>query len=136
MLPSGLTQQSFLLLCNHVFAAALAAGELDFLEQRTLRVQVRDAGVALTLGGQGRRLAGHSADRTADVRISGDTYEFLLLISRREDPDTLFFQRRLRIEGDTELGLHVKNFLDAWEPPAGVRALQRLAAALLERLFP
>ncbi|MBC8952242.1 sterol carrier protein, SCP [Xenorhabdus sp. PB62.4] len=28
---------------------------------------------------------------------------------------TLFFQRRLRIEGNTELGLHVKNLMDSIE---------------------
>lgn len=136
LLPFGLSQQSFILLCNQVFAASLAAGELDFLDGRALGLGVRDAGLELTLGGQGRRLVGHGAARRADARISGDTFAFLLLISRREDPDTLFFQRRLRIEGDTELGLHVKNFLDAWEPPASVRALQRLAAAVLERISP
>ena len=32
---------------------------------------------------------------------------------RLEDPDTLFFSRRLVIEGDTELGLALKNALDA-----------------------
>jgi predicted lipid carrier protein YhbT len=31
------------------------------------------------------------------------------------DPDTLFFSRRLTIEGDTELGLLLKNRLDALE---------------------
>lgn len=31
----------------------------------------------------------------------------------KEDPDSLFFQRRLRIEGDTELGLEVKNLMDS-----------------------
>ena len=39
----------------------------------------------------------------------------LLLATRREDPDTLFFNRRLNIEGDTETGLHVKNLLDSLE---------------------
>lgn len=134
MLPLGLTQQSFILLCNQAFATALAAGELDFLDGRALGLCVLDAGIELTLGGQGRRLVAHATARRADARISGDAHAFLQLISRREDPDTLFFQRRLRIEGDTELGLHVKNFLDAWEPPASVRALQRLAAAVLERM--
>jgi len=136
ILPFGLTRQGFAMLCNQAFAAALAAGDLDFLDGRALSLCVRDAGIELTLGGQGRRLVGHNAARRAEARISGDAYVFLLLISRREDPDTLFFQRRLRIEGDTELGLHVKNFLDAWEPPAGVRALQRLAATVLERMSP
>jgi len=37
----------------------------------------------------------------------------VLIAARKQDPDTLFFQRRLRIEGDTELGLYVKNLMDA-----------------------
>jgi predicted lipid carrier protein YhbT len=36
---------------------------------------------------------------------------------RQEDPDTLFFSRRLAMEGDTELGLLVKNTIDAIELP-------------------
>ena len=41
----------------------------------------------------------------------------MLLARRLEDPDTLFFSRRLSMEGDTELGLLVKNTLDAIELP-------------------
>jgi len=43
-------------------------------------------------------------------------YTFLLLATRKEDADTLFFRRQLKTSGDTELGLHVKNFLDGLEP--------------------
>jgi O2-independent ubiquinone biosynthesis accessory factor UbiT len=136
ILPGGMTQRSFVVLCNRIFATALAAGEFDFLDGKVLCVEVRDAGVVLRLGGQGRRLVVPDMQRRADVRIGGDAYEYLLLVSRREDPDTLFFQRRLRIEGDTELGLQVKNFLDAWEPPPAIRGLQRVAATLLERISP
>lgn len=136
ILPGGMTQQGFALLCNQAFAAALAAGDFAFLEGRVLCVEVRDAGVVLRLGAQGHRLVVPGAHRQADVRIGGTAYDFLLLLSRREDPDTLFFQRRLRIEGDTELGLQVKNFLDAWEPPPAIRGLQRAAATLLERIAP
>ena len=50
-----------------------------------------------------------------DVRIKGKLEDFWLLATRREDPDTLFFNRRLSIEGDTETGLYVKNMLDALE---------------------
>lgn len=50
-----------------------------------------------------------------DVRISGNTLDFLHLATRAEDPDTLFFSRRLAIEGDTHTGLHIKNLLDALE---------------------
>jgi predicted lipid carrier protein YhbT len=51
----------------------------------------------------------------------------LLLATRREDPDTLFFNRRLRLSGNTELGLYVKNFLDSLEP-------QELLGPLFKRL--
>ena len=39
--------------------------------------------------------------------------DLVLIAGRKQDPDTLFFQRRLKIEGDTELGLEVKNLIDA-----------------------
>jgi predicted lipid carrier protein YhbT len=41
----------------------------------------------------------------------------MLLARRQEDPDTLFFSRRLSMEGDTELGLLVKNTIDSIELP-------------------
>ena len=75
-----------------------------------------------------------------DLSISGSVHAFLLLATRREDTDTLFFQRRLRTEGDTELGLAVKNFLDGLEPERYwltrqlEHGLQR-ALPVYERLF-
>ncbi|MNP62413.1 SCP-2 sterol transfer family protein [compost metagenome] len=50
------------------------------------------------------------------VTIRGNWRDFVLLASRHEDPDTLFFRRRLVIEGDTELGLAVKNLIDSLDP--------------------
>ena len=45
------------------------------------------------------------------------------LALRLEDPDTLFFNRRLLIEGDTDLGLRVKNMLDAVELEAATATM-------------
>ena len=49
---------------------------------------------------------------TTDVSFSAGVNDLILVAGRKEDADTLFFQRRLSIEGDTELGLEVKNLLD------------------------
>ena len=49
----------------------------------------------------------------ADVCFSGSSQDLILIAGRKEDPDSLFFQRRLKIEGDTELGLEVKNLMDS-----------------------
>jgi predicted lipid carrier protein YhbT len=56
----------------------------------------------------------------ADVSFHGDLHAYLKLMLRQEDPDTLFFNRQLTIEGDTELGLAIKNLLDSidWPPEA------------------
>ncbi|MEW8562257.1 MAG: SCP2 sterol-binding domain-containing protein, partial [Candidatus Thiodiazotropha sp.] len=51
----------------------------------------------------------------ADLSITGTVYDYLLLISGKEDPDTLFFQRHLVMDGDTGLGVHLKNMLAAVE---------------------
>jgi predicted lipid carrier protein YhbT len=48
-----------------------------------------------------------------DVTVRASLADYLALALRREDPDTLFFTRRLVLEGDTELGLALKNALDA-----------------------
>ncbi len=72
-------------------------------------------------------------DAAWDVRIRGSYDDFWRLAMRNEDPDTLFFQRRLTIEGDTETGLMLKNLLDALEYDwrAHVAAVAGPLAALL-----
>lgn len=128
-LPQRLHAGGLALMLNHLLAHALADGELDFLRGRVVSIDVADLGVRfrLTLGGDGFAAAPTAA--ATDVAFSGDVYTFLLLVTQREDADTLFFQRRLRIQGDTATGLHLKNFLDALgEPPLpgpALRALER-----------
>jgi len=50
-----------------------------------------------------------------DVTFHGSLEDFTALALRRADPDALFFQRRLAVEGETETGLHLKNLIDGWE---------------------
>ena len=115
--PFALQCRVIELAAARLFAAPLAEGAFDLLQERWLRLEVSDLGLAWCLSCQGTQL--RVAQREAvDVCIRGTWRDFLLLASRQEDPDTLFFQRRLKIEGDTELGLELKNHLDALELPA------------------
>jgi len=117
-LPGRMHSGGLSLMLNHLLAHALADGELDFLRSRVVSISVSDLHLSyrLVLGEQG--FAAAPPGVPADVSFSGEAYTFLLLATQREDADTLFFQRRLRIEGNTALGLHLKNFLDALgEPP-------------------
>jgi predicted lipid carrier protein YhbT len=95
-------------------AGVFPADALAGLEGKTFRVTVRDAGSTADfafVAGRFKPLLRPGA--SADLHLSANLAAFLQLLARQEDPDTLFFHRRLLIEGDTELGLAVKNMLDA-----------------------
>ena len=80
-------------------------------------LRVTDGGLTLnfTLTEKGFRPAVSSSK--PDLMISATTRDFIALALREEDPDTLFFNRSLVMEGDTDLGLLVKNTLDAVDWP-------------------
>lgn len=128
-LPQRLHTGGLSLILNRVLADPMAAGELDFLRDRVISIEISDLGTRYCLVRDARGFAPAPTQAAADVRFSGDFHTLLLLLTQREDADTLFFQRRLRIQGDTATGLHLKNFLDALgEPP-----LPRPARLALER---
>jgi predicted lipid carrier protein YhbT len=96
----------------------LPAGELAALEGKLFRVQVLDTGGTAHFtyrGGFFRPLL--RPGREPDLAFAANLSAYLKLLARQEDPDTLFFNRELEITGDTELGLLVKNLLDAVEWP-------------------
>ncbi|MCP3869937.1 MAG: sterol-binding protein [Gammaproteobacteria bacterium] len=119
-LPLGLipvTIHSTLLVqvLNRIFSPELVDGELDFLDGKVMLIRVTDARVSYRMTLTNGKLKAADGQRAHDLSIEGTVYDFLLLATRREDPDTLFFNRRLKLGGSTELGLYVKNFLDALE---------------------
>lgn len=72
------------------------------------------------------------AERIAlSIRARGS--DFGQLASGDEDADTLYFNRRLVLEGDTELALLIKNTLDALDggwPRALVRRVHRVLSRM------
>lgn len=111
---------------------------LEPLFGKIIAIRVTDAGLCFRFS---VTRAGFVACRFPDlaaVTISAGVAEFVQLALRRVDPDTLFFSRRLVIEGDTELGLLLRNRLDALDvaallqsPPRPRAVLAALGTALL-----
>lgn len=103
---------------------------LEPLVGKRFSIRVTDAGLTLRFayGTRGFRPIFDAAK--PDLAISARSRDFIALLAREEDPDTLFFSRRLLMEGETDLGLLVKNTLDGIDLP-------RLDPALhLARLSP
>ncbi|HEX5125918.1 MAG TPA: SCP2 sterol-binding domain-containing protein [Rhodocyclaceae bacterium] len=101
--------------------------DLSFLDDKVIQINIEDLGVLASVRYCSGRFRAMPSDSMADILLSASACDYLKLLRREEDPDTLFFQRRLRIEGDTELGLILKNFLDSSELP---RWLQRLIGTI------
>jgi O2-independent ubiquinone biosynthesis accessory factor UbiT len=84
---------------------------LSPLRGKVLRLEIAGLGFGpqLTLDAIGLR----PAFGAPDVIMRASLADYVALALRHEDPDTLFFTRRLVLEGDTALGLEIKNALDA-----------------------
>jgi predicted lipid carrier protein YhbT len=102
---------------NQVLARQLPADVRQYLLGKRLRIRVTDARLTFDFTCTGTRFVASRKQDTTDLTISANAQDFLRLAQRQEDPDTLFFNRRLSMEGDTELGLVVKNAIDALELP-------------------
>lgn len=113
-LPDRLHSELLSRLFNHLLQGQYMREQLDDLEGKRLVIRISDSNAELGFLIRGRRLL-RCAVSDWDVRISGKLESFLLLASRAEDPDTLFFNRTLALEGETEAGLYLKNLLDAFD---------------------
>ena len=100
----------------------LTLDEIGALDGQPVRIRVRDAGASADVVLRGSRFRPVLRPGAPVLTLSADASAFLQMLARQEDPDTLFFHRRLSIEGDTELGLLVKNLLDRIELPVMLRA--------------
>lgn len=107
---------------NLALGRILDPDDLEPLTGKRLQLEVSDLGMTLRYTFDGRFQVRQDRE-PADLILRARARDYLALALREADPDTLFFSRRLTMEGDTDLGLLVKNTLDAvdWD-------------ALLERL--
>lgn len=114
-LPSWPGSLLFVSALNTILTPRLPEDVTEMMTGKQFRLTIIDAQLDFNfVWTKGGFVAGWS-DAEPDLTISASAYDFYLLSKREEDPDTLFFSRRLVMEGDTELGLLLKNTLDAME---------------------
>lgn len=100
---------------NAVLSAHIRPRDLQTLHGKQVCIRMPDTGIEFHFSVTPTAFVARRRTLHPDLTISADMRDFLLLGLRQEDADTLFFNRRLTLEGDTELGLLVKNTLDAME---------------------
>lgn len=117
MLPAYPGSFLFVTALNLALLKNLPADVRALLAGKKMRITVRDAQLSFDFQWVQKSFSACRNMGAADLTISASAHDFLLLAQRQEDPDTLFFSRRLLMEGDTDLGLLMKNTIDAIELP-------------------
>lgn len=112
--PDRLKTKLFVRVFNHLARGQTLVERLRELDNRIIGLRVTDIPCLFQFYVLNGRLRAADQDR-CDVTISGELRGFLQLAALDEDPDTLFFQRVLRIDGETDTGVHIKNILDAMD---------------------
>jgi len=141
LLPFSAQKALLLPALSSVFQESIEDGDFEFLQGKWLKIVISDLNLHWWLSFDQDKLVMASmnellaANITEDVCFSATGDDLILIAGRKQDPDTLFFQRRLKIEGDTELGLEVKNLIDAIDIdqlPSSVHSLVAFSATFLQ----
>jgi predicted lipid carrier protein YhbT len=106
-------------LCNKAFNEQITDGDFEFLEGRILQIELLDAALWVGLSFARDKIKCvhfNTCASCSDVTLSIRTTDAISLILQEIDPDTLFFQRKLNINGDTNLAHNVKNTIDTLDP--------------------
>lgn len=132
LLPFGLQKRAMEALIHEAFATALQRGKFDFLRGRWLGLEITDVGLRwyITQTTYGPVVVNNPM--RPDVSIRGDLHTMVMLANQTADADTLFFQRKLMVEGDTELGLAVKNLMFGTEINGFPKFISRVLEAYLD----
>ncbi len=137
-MPRVLNQKITEKLLNTAFAEQIQDGDFDFLIERQLQIELIDAKLFIGVSfNQGQITCNHfSAENlSADATLSIKIFDAIGLVQQQVDPDTLFFQRRLKIRGDTELAHHVKNTIDTLDPTVIPNFLVKLIGLYKQRIL-
>ena len=97
---------------NHMLRRGLLPADMNQFAGRHFQLDVLDLGISIRFSADTQRFTAENYPGAPDLRLAANSADYLRMILREEDPDTLFFNRKLQIEGDTALGLATKNLLD------------------------
>ncbi|HJV60708.1 MAG TPA: SCP2 sterol-binding domain-containing protein [Albitalea sp.] len=101
---------------NRWLLPRLPADARQALSQRCVEIAVTDLGLVLRLQLTQRGFGLAPAGAPPVLRIAAAAPAYWRLLRGVDDADRLFFERALVMEGDTEMGLVLKNTLDAIGP--------------------
>mgnify|MGYP002700123898 FL=1 len=119
LVPNRIENHLVLYLVNTLSKEFIENGDLDFMSGKIAKISIPDIKVEWFFTKSDKSLEmiteNNGVKISPDVTFSGNVNSMILMASQKVDPDTLFFNRDLKISGDTELGLEIKNMIDQFD---------------------
>lgn len=112
-LPRKPVQYGLVIALNQLLRKEVLPADMTLLAGKQFEIVINDLGLVINFTANEQKFIVSYYQGEPDLRFIAEMIDFSKMILRKEDPDTLFFNRKLQIEGDTELGLIVKNLLDS-----------------------
>lgn len=116
-LPGKPPRFALVTILNIMLKKGLLPADMNLFNGRKFEIDVLDAGIHVRFSASAEKFLDDDFTGLPDLRLAANGIDFMRMVMREEDPDTLFFNRKLQIEGDTELGLITKNLLDSVDWP-------------------
>lgn len=131
--PMSIQAEALSIVVNRMLRGQPLRMRLGELQGRTVCVCISDIPWQMDFLIRDRHIRAAVDGIIPDVTISGEMEDFMALLGGSADPDALFFQRRLNMEGDTEAGVHIKNLMDSMEYDWDTHFDETLTPALADR---
>ncbi len=112
-LPRKPVQYGLVIALNQLLRKEVLPADMTLLAGKQFEIVIDDLGLVINFTANEQKFIVSHYQGEPDLRFIAEMIDFSKMMLRKEDPDTLFFNRKLQIEGDTELGLIVKNLLDS-----------------------
>ncbi|WP_444994008.1 ubiquinone anaerobic biosynthesis accessory factor UbiT [Aliikangiella sp. IMCC44359] len=129
LLPFSFNKKLIEITLNTILKEQIIDNCFDFLTNKIVLINIKDADLNIGLSFSHKKLVClyfSQLKQIADAELSINTPDAICLMLQEKDPDTLFFQRKLSINGDTELAHQLKNTIDAFDPETMPKLLKLL----------
>mgnify|MGYP000880431507 CR=1 FL=1 len=82
---------------NTMLKKGLLPADMELFAGRKFEIEVLDAGIKVRFSANTEKFLDDNFSGTPDLRLAANGIDFMRMMMREEDPDTLFFNRKLQI---------------------------------------
>ena len=114
ILPAKPPQAALVATLNIMLKKGLLPADMTLFAGRKFEIDVLDAGIKVRFGANGEKFTADGFDDTPDLRLAANGIDFMRMMLREEDPDTLFSTANCKSKATPNSASSPKTCSTAW----------------------